>query len=195
MRIYKNCKEAVDEIKRNIYEMGIRVHPHSMQNKIVKGNENYSTIELQGECFCIEDTSDKNEIVGKDLEWCKQEFAERINPKKINPGTAWKLRENVWSEFMRKKKMDYTYNERIRLQLKNVINELKNNPETRQAIIGIHMGNIDVDGIGGKKRIPCSLQYQLMLRKDPFGKERLNMIYVMRSSDFYTHFKNDIWLI
>jgi hypothetical protein len=71
MRIYKNCKQAMNEIKRNLYEMGITVFPNSMQNKIVWGNDDFSTKELQNECFTILDTSDKDEMVSKDLEWCK----------------------------------------------------------------------------------------------------------------------------
>lgn len=193
MRIYQNCKEAINEIKRNIYEMGIKVHPHSMQNKIVKDNENFSTIEIQGEVFSIENTNDKNDIVGKDLEWCQKEFGERIN-QTSNPGQAWKLRENVWEEFMVDDKMDYTYSERMFYQIQKIVNELKINPDTRQAIIEVHNNQLDIDSIGGKKRIPCSMFYQLMIRKNFDNIPYLNIIYVMRSSDFYTHFKNDIWL-
>ena len=189
-RIYKNCKEAINEIKRDIHEMGIKVHPHSMQNKIVKDDPNYETLEVQNYSFTILDTSDKDDIVGSDYKWCVEEFTERIDDNFHNPGKAWKLRESTWEPFLVDGIMDYTYNERINAwqQLERVIEELKYNPDTRQAIIQIHSPH-DAREMGGKRRIPCSMYYQLMIRN---GK--LDIIYNMRSSDFSTHFKNDIWL-
>ena len=193
MRIYKNFAEAVDETKRNLYEMGIRVHPHSMQNKIVKNNEEYSSLEIQGEVFSVEDTSDRDKMVGDNLAYCKAEFAERI-VKTVNPGKSYKLRLKVWKEFLVNEKMDYTYSERMFPQLEKTIAEMKRNPDTRQAIIEIHNNKLDLEAMGGKKRIPCSMYYQLMIRKDPQGIPRVNIIYTMRSCDYYTHFKNDMWL-
>lgn len=193
-RIFANCKEAINEIERDIMEMGIKVHPHSMQNKIVKDNEDFSTMEVQNYSFAILDTSDKDEMVAECLEWCKAEHLERIDSAAGNPGNAWKLRANVWSEFLVRKdgansEFDYTYSERINgyHQLEKVIEELKQNPDTRQAIIHVHYPH-DVDSIGGKARVPCSIYYQFMVRR---GK--LDVIYNMRSSDFDTHFRNDIW--
>ena len=191
-RIFKNCKEAINEIKRDIHEMGIKVHPHSMQNKIVKDDPNYETQEVQNYSFTILDTTDKNDIVGNDLDWCKAEFKERVVycNKFTNPGKAWLLRKSTWEPFLVDGKMDYTYNARIsgEDQLELVIAELKRNPDTRQAIIQIHEPH-DALFMGGTRRIPCSLCYQLMIRN---GK--LDIIYMMRSSDFNSHFKNDIWL-
>jgi thymidylate synthase len=155
-RIYANCKEAIGEIKRNLYEMGIRVWPNSYQNKIIGDNENFSTKELQSENFSIVDTYDKDDIVGTDLEWCKAEFKERVSREENNPGNAWKLRFGVWKPFLNTEgKMDYSYSDRMKSQLDRIIDELKNNPETRQAIIELHNNDKDLDSIGGKKRIPC----------------------------------------
>jgi len=194
-RIYANCKEAIEEIKRNLYEMGIEVHPHSMQNKNVYGNDDFKTKELQSEVFTIVDTSDKNDIVGKDLDWCQAEFKERISREECNPGEAWKLREGVWKQFMDEKgKHDYTYADRMKSQIDPIIAELKRNPDSRQCIIEIHNNKIDLPNIGGKKRMPCSMYMQFMIRKNPDGVKKLNIIYNMRSCDFYCHFKNDIWL-
>lgn len=189
-RIFKNCVEAINEIERDIVEMGILVKPMSMQNKVVAGDERYHTLEVRNYSFAILNTEDKDKIVGKCLEWCQAEFAERMNPRSENPGEAWKLRQNVWEEFLNDyRTFDYTYSERIhdRNQLNLVIEELKRNPDTRQAIIHVHFPQ-DADSMGGKARMPCSMYYQLMVRR---GK--LDIIYNMRSSDFATHFKNDIW--
>jgi len=188
-RIFENSREAIREIERDIMEMGIKVHPQSMQNKIVKDDDNFSTLEVQNYTFSILDTLDKNEIVGKDLDWCIAEFKERVSSNTINPGEAYKLRLKVWEQFLVNGKFDYTYNERINLhnQLGLVIAELSENPDTRQAIIHLHKPS-DA-GSMRKNRVPCSMYYQLMIRRD-----KLDIIYNMRSSDFDTHFKNDIWL-
>jgi thymidylate synthase len=188
-RIFGNCKEAIDEIERDIMEMGIKVHPHTMQNKVVKDNDDFSTMELQNYTFSILDTSDKDTIISN-RKWCLAEFIERIDAVSNNPGIAWTLREDVWKEFLNNEgEFDYTYGERLNgeEQLANVIIELRKNPDTRQAIIHVHYPSDSWDI--AKNRIPCSMYYQLMVRR---GK--LDIIYNMRSSDFDTHFKNDIWL-
>jgi len=194
MRIYANCKQAISEIQRDLFEMGTKVHPQSMQNKIVKDDDNYQTKELQGYSFMILNGTDKDEITST-LEWCKAEHLERISGwnnickhESKNPGEAYKLRENVWNEFLVDGRFEYTYNERMFWQIKAVLEELKKHPDTRQAIIEVHDRTTDQFRMGGVARIPCSMYYQLMIRD---GK--LDIIYTMRSTDFYTHFKNDIW--
>lgn len=188
-RIFKNMKEAVNEIERDIMEMGILVHPDSFQNINVKGNPDYDTLEVQNYTFSILDVSDKDALVGNDLQWCLQEFQERIDAYAPNPGEAWKLRQSTWEPFLVDGKMDYTYSERINLyaQLDRVIKELKENPDTRQAIIHINMAPDCC--VWRKNRIPCSMYYHFMIRRGA-----VDVIYAMRSSDFDTHFKNDIWL-
>lgn len=192
-RIYANCKQALNEIKRNLYEMGVEVWPNSMQNKVVKDDDMYMTKEIQNECFTILSTKDKDEIVERDLEWCKAEFAERISRRDMNPGEAWKIRSHVWKEFMKDGKHDYTYANRMKDQIDPIIEELCKNPDSRQCMIEIHTPE-DINYMGGLRRIPCSLEYLFQIRKDGNGVKKLNCTYVMRSCDYYTHFKNDIWL-
>lgn len=189
-RIYENMTEAVNEIERDIMEMGIKVHPHTMQNKNVKDDKNYETLEVQNYSFTIMKLDDKDTLV-PNLKWCKEEFAERISSvQKVNPGTAWVLRKEVWEEFLNEKgEFDYSYHDRMNYmeQVNHVIDELKNNPDTRQALI--HVNFPEDCQWWQTKRIPCSVYYQLMIRR---GK--LDIIYCMRSSDYDTHFFNDIWL-
>lgn len=188
-RIFETTKEALNEIERDIMEMGIQVWPRSMQNKNVADNEDFSTLEVQNYSFAILNLSDKNELVPS-LEWCQAEFEERISPFEVNPGDAWKLRENVWAEFLNANAaFDYTYNERMRKQLSEVIKELQENPDSRRAVIDIHKPTDTINCMRELVRIPCSMYYQLMIRR---GK--LDIIYNMRSSDYDTHFRHDIWL-
>ena len=198
MRIFSNVTEALNEIKRDLHEMGVKVETASMQNKDVRGNEDFVTLETQNYSFCVLDCSDKDKNVPV-LGWCQEEFAERIDPNFVNPGNAWKLRPEVWTEFMRPvfdmmndpsydrdmrfwshipdaapgeyMAFEYTYNERLQWQLAGIIKELTENPGSRQAIIMVH--NREQDAARMRKfRIPCSISYQFLVRN---GK--LDVIY------------------
>lgn len=188
MRIYKNCEEALNEIKRDLAELGVCNRTKTMQDKNIENDDDYVTNELQGYSFCIVDDSDKDKMVGDLLNWNLAEFVERTSDKHINPGKAWKLRKIIWNEFKHTGRFGYTYNERIRPQLNKTIELLNFDSGTRQAIITIYNQQKDTDNRGGKVRIPCSMHYQFMKRNDA-----LDVIYVMRSCDLFTHFKNDIW--
>ena len=193
MRIYADCYELMSEIFREVWEMGHIARPNSMQNKVVAGNELFETREITNYEYCLTNLFKVEFLFLADPRaqvWADAEFSERVSPRLVNPGTAWKLREQVWSEFLNEKgEFDYTYNERMRSQLPVIIEELKRNPDTRQAIIQIFDYHKDLDGLGGNKRVPCSLNYQFLFRKD-----RLNIIYNQRSADVITHFGNDIYL-
>ena len=191
MRIFANCHETVSELKRELKEMGVEVRLNRMQDKDVKDDPDYYTMELRGYSYAILDTKDKDyllEAFGKDKKWAEEEFAERISGLELNPGEAWKFRENVWSEFLHDGKLAYTYSERIGDQVKKLIEEFKVNPTTRQAYLSIWDPNIDVDKIG-KERVPCSLGYHFMIRD---GK--MECRYMIRSNDLMEHWSYDVWL-
>jgi len=199
-RIFSSIKEAVEEVQRELFEMGIKVAGHSYQDQVVEGKKEFVTTELQAYDFTItapdpvEGITVVEEWYGKDVaDWVFAEFGERVGlePKEgFNPGKAWKLRKDVWEQFLGKDgRFSYTYSARMSLQLDAVIRELRAHPMTRQAIIEIHSNLHDIDRMGGKRRIPCSMFYQFLIRNGA-----LDCIYVMRSSDFLTHFINDLTL-
>lgn len=196
MRIYENCYELMSEIMREVWEMGVTVHPHTMQNKNVENDLNFSTKEIINYSYCLQ-TLEKSEFLAvfdeSSLTWRHAEFLERVNPYYVNPGKAWTIRKGIWEEFLNKHgKFDYTYNDRIdpRTRLPHIINELKKNPDTRQAVISIWNPAKDTPYIGNAiRRIPCSIYYQFLLRE---GK--LHIVYNQRSADVVTHFGNDVWL-
>ena len=167
--------------------MGIKVFPKSMQDK--KGE--FETLELQNYSYTLLNAN-SNDVTGAIQPWADAEFDERINPAgNINPGSAWELRKDVWTEYMHEGKMAYTYNERIMFnnQLEKIIERLKADHDSRQLWLSIWNPGIDPDKLGGISRVPCSLGYNFQFRD---GK--LNMHYVMRSCDFNTHFRNDVYL-
>ena len=200
MRIYMNWNEAYEEIKRDLAEMGIAVYPKTMQDKNIEGNPEYATKELQNYCYTILNAKPTDVRPFTIQPWADAELVERLagptfdnngNPHFINPGKAWEMRSDVWSEYMHDGKMAYTYNERIwrNDQLNKIINRLKEDHDSRQLWLSIWDCNEDVDKLGGISRVPCSLGYGFQFRE---GK--LNIHYVMRSCDFGTHFINDVYL-
>ena len=198
MRIYITCKEAIKEVERDLFEMGVEVRGYSMQDKVVEGNEDYFTKEMTAYGFQVtKPMGDVEEFIKymypDDYErmrhWCDHEFAERTALTSMNPGEAWKIRREIWTEYLHDGKFGYTYSERMNYQINEIIEELQTNPSTRQAIIEVHNNNLDLNSLGGVKRIPCSMHYQFLIRE-----EKVDMIYIMRSSDLLLHFCNDNYL-
>lgn len=192
MRIYMNWNEAYEEIKRDLAEMGINVYPKTMQDKYVEGNEDYATKELQNYCYTILNAKSEDVKSSSIQPWADEEFKERINPfGNVNPGDAYKLRQEIWNEYMHDGKFAYSYNERFfrNRQLDKIIARLQADNDSRQLWLSVWDLNEDVDKLGGISRVPCSLGYNFQFRE---GK--LNIHYVMRSCDFNTHFPNDVYL-
>lgn len=213
MRIFVDVKEAFEEVKRDLAEMGIEVRPKSMQDKIVEGNPDYYTKELQNYSYQILSVVPED-VPNVSQPWADAEFKERIHdpildcckcPKLkdlcgvhelcptefINPGEAYKLRPEVWDEYLHDGKFAYSYNERIwqNDQLDKIMERLKEDPDSRQLWLSIWDPNRDTDKLGGQSRVPCSLGYNFQVRE---GK--LNIHYVMRSNDYATHMANDVYL-
>lgn len=182
----------MSEIFRDVDEMGLIVTPQSMQNKDIRGNEDYHTKEVINYTYCLTSLRDKNNLFLTDKvsrEWCIAEFKERIDLNNTNPGEAYKIRQHVWDEFLVDGKFDYSYSERIGNQAELVIDRLSKDPDSRQGIIQIWDSHIDRHMIGGVKRVPCSIYYQILIRDG-----RVHLIYNQRSADVVAHFGNDVYL-
>jgi thymidylate synthase len=207
MRIFANCKEAIKETERDLFEMGITVHPQTMQDKIVKDNPKYKTLELSPYGFQIVEggQKDKQEFIGylfesaasRIISWADAEFSERILKYQrpnipngaLNPGKAWELRADIWSEYIHNEHFAYSYAERFGEQLARAVHELQVRPESRQVIMQMYNYGLDQRHWGATARVPCSLNYQFLIREN-----RLSMIYTMRSNDFLTFFSTDNYM-
>jgi len=218
MRIYTNPVEAAMETERDLFEMGIQVQVQTMQDKDVRDDPDYQTLEIRGYGFKIVDwefdlatlkAMMKNffpEKYDDALTYVVSEFQERVNGTPLNPGQSYKCRQDLWSEFMHNGKFAYTYSERMTGQVEHVLDQLQHNPESRQGIITIHsnicpgpynaQGGVndvlrsqDIRNCGGVSRIPCSMYYQIMIREN-----KLDLIYTMRSCDLLVHFPIDMSL-
>lgn len=197
MRIYQHLYECAKETQRNLWEMGHVVNLQSMQN--LKGE--FETREILGETYRILDPIDglykAYELiyglgnVETQIDWVHEEFKERIDRMFKNPGTAWKLREKLWTKFMRNGEFEYTYNERLNIkdQFDAVVNHLRSDPNSRRVVFTIYDSAKDIPKLKTVERVPCSVSYSFIIRDG-----RLNMFYHMRSSDLYNHWLNDIVL-
>lgn len=221
MRIYSNPYELMSETARNLWEMGTEVKPKTYQNKNIEGKDDYITKELICEQYCLTHMDDPSPlfVFTKSKDWADAEFAERVSGEPINPGKAWKLREDVWKEFLLDNgHFDYTYSERINskvyfnknlvTKLNAVISLLKGDSDTRKAILNIYgdisdydindyysdVSDRDSNYLDGSRRIPCSMYYDFLVRENAKGEKQLNICYHQRSSDFVTHFGNDVYL-
>lgn len=199
MRIYSNAYELMSETGRNLWEMGLEVKPKTYQNQIIEGNDDFVTKELICEQYCLTHLDDANWLFihTNSRDWAHAELKERLMGYPINPGNAWKLRKDVWKQFLVDGKFDYTYNERMYYVIEQLIELLIEDHDTRKAVLPIFNSDTkdkDTNYYDGSKRIPCSMYYDFLIRKNANGEEQLNICYHQRSSDFITHFGNDVYL-
>lgn len=195
MRVYRDFPEAMNEIRRDLGELGLEVHPETMQDLYVADNPDFVTKELYNYDYQVLDP-DFSKIAGIHEDWVKMEWEDRLIGG-LNPGRAWKTRPDVWEQFLhgernnpRQRRFAYTYSDRMGGEhIVRLIEELKTHPNSRQLWLPVWDRIIDGQRRGSDKRVPCSLGYQFLKR----GGE-LHITYMMRSCDFYTHYPNDVFL-
>lgn len=200
MRIYSSSYELMSEMGRELNSYGQTVKPKTYQNKNIEGNEDFVTKEIICQQYCLTSLQDPTWLFfySRSREWADAEFQERVDTSDmINPGKAWELRKDLWEQFLVNGKFDYTYNERIVHVIKPLIRLLKNDNDTRKAVLPIFNGDIDgldTDWYDGSRRIPCSMYYDFLIRQNGKGEKVLHICYHQRSSDFVQHFGNDVYL-
>lgn len=200
MRIYSSSYELMSEMGRELNSYGQTVKPKTYQNKNIEGNEDFVTKEIICQQYCLTSLQDPTWLFfySRSREWADAEFQERIDTSDIiNPGKAWELRKDLWEQFLVNGKFDYTYNERIIHVIKPLIRLLKDDNDTRKAVLPIFNGDmdgLDTDWYDGSRRIPCSMYYDFLIRQNGKGEKVLHICYHQRSSDFVQHFGNDVYL-
>jgi thymidylate synthase len=185
MRFFSSFREANNEIRRDLAELGTSVHPQTMQDKDIANDPGYDTRELLNYSYTVIEP-ELGEL-HPSQPWADEEFEERISFVNEEHAEAWKLRPEVWQEFANRG-FSYTYGERYFPSLESIIGELKEHPESRQLYMSVWDPILDADKLG-KLRVPCSLGYWFVKRGG-----RLHMTYMQRSADFATHFENDQYL-
>lgn len=201
-RIFKDCFQMVQEMDRELKVSGITVPVKHYQNKELSG-EDRNTKELVGVNFIISKPwLGKREMLDfifkgesqKIEDYCEAELKDRINREGLNPGNSYKIREDLWQKLMSRNnegRFDYTYSERINkfFQLDKAISALKEDMNTRRAMVMVFHPEDTIHSAGFQTRIPCSISYQFLIRNN-----KLMVLYYIRSNDYFKHFAIDIWL-
>lgn len=189
MRVYRDFKEAKNEIARDLNELGVDVRAGYQSLDV--DPEEFRTKELQNYDYrVIQPNSEDLDPIQPWAEWEWDDRLHGIYGEATNPGAAWTKRKDLWDPLREGSgKFSYTYSERLKdAGVTRILEALKKNPASRQAYISIW--NPKVDGYRlGLRRVPCSLGYQMLIRDGA-----VHITYHMRSSDFGTHFDNDCWL-
>lgn len=193
MRLYSNFKQAKNEIARDLNELGVTVFAgYQGMDHAALNREAFTTKELQGYDYRV--VRPRFEDLNPTQPWADAEWEERLSGIRgapVNPGEAWKLRPEVWKPLLEDgedPQFSYTYSERLAESAAAAIFELYERPTSRQAYVPIWDARLDSPNVG-KRRVPCSLGYHFMVRQGA-----LHVTYTMRSSDFATHFDNDLYL-
>lgn len=148
-----------------------------------------------------ESLQDYRRSIKPNLPWADDHFMERVCGEPINPAVEW--RNWPWATSAEKfldaeGQFDHNYMERywtpafrgIRFaagNLEDVVEELHQDPTTRQAILPVFFP--EDTGYRPGRRKPCSLHYHFMLNQ---GK--LDIQYVLRSCDLIRHYRDDIYM-
>lgn len=230
MRIYSNSFELMSELGRELNSYGQTVKPKTYQNQVIEGNKDFITKELICQQYCLTSLGDPVWlfVFSHSKEWADAEFKERIsfepNGEPWNPGEAWKLKKDLWEQFLVREEIsfvgnethkeyremfEYTYSERILKpvyfrhevmpKIRAIIKLLKSDSDTRKAVLNIYGTDHydedeDSNHYDGSRRIPCSMYYDFLIRENGKGEKVLHICYHQRSSDFVTHFGNDVYL-
>jgi hypothetical protein len=206
VRIYTNPLEAVREVERDLWEMGINVHTATYQDKEIGDDPDMATKEVRGYGFSIVDWSwdpigEQNVIYyffdrsprvtqrGKVLAYINQEFLDRTSGFPANPGHAWEYRRALWEQFRDPDtgRFHYTYAERIAPQLHRIMRELQERPTTRQAIINIHSNILPIpwepDDIENRKDVDFPPTSADLINMGGSGRVPCSMYYQLMIRD------------
>lgn len=198
MRIFTSAMDMVNEVERDLFEMGTRYQSATVQDQDVADDPNFQTMELCGYAYVLTEF-DPEDIMGMlrksgkiNMDWVTMEVHERLHGLHdwpLNPGRAWTANSKFWGKFIRNGVFSYSYAERWQEQLPYIIRELTEKPNTRQAVMTMYDKHQDMMHWGGRDRVPCSLTYHFMIRED-----KLTLIYNQRSCDFVKFFPTDVYL-
>ena len=158
MRVYKTMYDALNETARDLKVRGISVECNTYQDKKLYGEDRFVK-ELIGVDFKIDkpllDRDKAVKYIFKDeeetqkiIKYCKQEIKDRCSGKPLNPGNSYKIRSDMWNKFLESdNRFSYQYAERLWTndQFKTVIEVLKNDAGTRQAVLSVWNPSLDMD--------------------------------------------------
>jgi len=208
MRIVSTFSEAIGEVGRLLAETSYLVHPARWQGLDVSSKPEADMREILNVNFSvplggIEDLGTYQFQIQPNLPWADLHFDERVCGKPLNPGETWKswpwalsadkhrtendkfthtYMERYWPSYPGRRGLRYLYGD-----LDDVVTQLKEEPETRQAYLPVFFP--EDTGAIHRGRVPCTLGYH-WIQRNGF----LHTTYYIRSCDYYRHFRDDLYL-
>lgn len=214
MRVYSNLKQAIIGSWESVLNTGVVVEQENWQG-VKAPKPMFEATDICFRAIMPQTKGEAKELIKPNLPWADMHFEERVSGKPVNPPPShqiWPFNKEGNKEFMKDEKFDHTYPERfwskyanqewplnlntvseikgIRFNygdLNDVTEKLIKDPLTRQAYFPIWFP--EDTGKEGNIRVPCSLGYHFMLRSG-----RLDIKYIMRSTDMLRHFQDDIYM-
>lgn len=204
MRMFQTCAEALNEVTRDVFSRGVKSYDRTVQS-IVVAEATHGAKELVGYDYAVcQPTMEQAKAM---IEYAKTifnkehftaEYAEdwlrEMITGGLNPGDAhmkhWPDYWNKYSLVPKTGKFAYTYSERLQLPLKKVIELLKDNRYRRAAFAPV-WNDCDINLVG-EKRIPCSIGYHFLIRKEG-ATDQLHLIYMQRSCSLAEFFPFDMY--
>jgi len=192
MRIFQSFPAALSEVERDLKELGKLSKRQSWQGKDAADADRELVRELTNYQYTVlrPGVADLPRV---NREWADAEFKERVSWDHINPGEAWKKRQEVWFELLEEDGgFSYSYNERLQYHgecggILDIVELLVQDPTTRRAYLTVWYPGDPF--LAQNHRAPCSLGYFFQAEGD-----QLNMTYYMRSCDWSRHFQDDVYL-
>lgn len=202
-----NLSQGIRASARELRLNGVPIHTQKWQSMDISGSGGHKMLETIGVYW----TSNFNfhldylrEQCHPNLPWADDHFEERAGGIPINPGEQYKnwpyYRNNPSNDkFRTNEQFSHTYMERIWANKKlygirytygnlgDLVNLLKDEPDTRQAYLPIWFP--EDTGVTHGERVPCSTGYHFMLRDGV-----LNCWYHLRSCDLVRHLQDDVYL-
>ena len=136
-----------------------------------------------------EDLEELRYMLGRaNAQFLKKEFLQWISDEAINPGRAFMEEPERWSPHLVCGKFTYTYNERLRGNLRELIKLLREQQDTRRAFLPIWR-NEDRMRAAGPTDVPCVIGFHFQVTEG-----YLNLTTIMRSLDIINCLPNDVYL-
>lgn len=214
MRVYSDLRQAIIGSWASVLNTGVIVEQENWQG-VKAPKPMFEATDIGFRAIMPGTIGEAKLDIEPNLPWADEHFKERVSGNPLNPPPShkiWPFNKEANKEFMKDEKFDHTYPERfwprfaehgaegnyknlrplsgIRFEygdLDDVVDKLKHDPQTRQAYFPIWFP--EDTGKEGNIRVPCSLGYHFMVRNG-----RLDIKYIMRSTDMLRHFQDDIYM-
>lgn len=206
MRIFASMEDAMIEIKRDVYK-GSQLKTSRVQNRVGLDADARERVGYSyGIIGDFPDNPEELVELGKELglnwydehgdeiiRWLTNEGAYRSDPIFYLKSPPNEFNHPALRSVQEGSHWAYTYVERLYGMQDAIITALREDPDTRRAFWPIFLPQ-DAIRASSPTRIPCSIGYHFMIRKQPNGQPGLNMTYLQRSADFDIFFLSDVWL-